>query len=155
MKGQCSCGETQYEMTDDPLFVHACHCSNCQRQSGSSHALNAMIETKCVKVLSGKTEGIKVDTGSGVGQVIHRCPVCKIALWSHYLAAGDDFSFVRVGSLENPGAYPPDINIFTRSKQSWVTPCPDIPAVEEYYKAHECWPVTALQRRQAVIDARG
>lgn len=154
MKGQCSCGEIKYEMTDSPLFVHACHCVNCQRQSGSSHALNAMIESKCIKVHSGTTEGVKVDTGSGMGQVIYRCPTCKIGLWSHYVAAGDDFSFVRVGSLENPGAYPPDINIFTRSKQPWVTLPADIPAVEEYYSAPECWPETALQRRQAVIDGR-
>jgi len=154
MKGHCSCGEVRYEMTDSPLFVHACYCTNCQRQSGSTHALNAMIETKCLKVLTGMTEGIKVDTGSGMGQIIHRCPTCKIGVWSHYVGSGDDFSFVRVGSLENPGAYPPDINIFTRSKQPWVTLLADIPAAEEFYDPGECWPEAALLRKQAVIDAR-
>jgi len=154
MKGQCSCGEIQFEMIENPLFTHACHCKNCQRQSGSAHALNAMIETKCVNVLSGTSEGVKVETGSGMGQTIHRCPSCKIGLWSTYAAFGDGFSFVRVGSLEDPGQYPPDINIFTKSKQPWVTLLDNIPATEEFYDPNETWPKAALERMQAVMETQ-
>lgn len=154
MKGQCSCGEVQFEMTETPLFTHACHCKNCQRQSGSAHALNAMIESKCVNVLSGTSEGIVMETSSGMGQTIHRCPSCKVGLWSTYAAFGDDFSFVRVGSLEDPGQYPPDINIFTKSKQPWVTLLDGIPAAEEFYDPKETWPNAALQRMQAVLEAK-
>ncbi len=155
MNGQCSCGEIRFEMTDSPLFNHACHCTNCQRQSGSAHALNAMIESSCVKVVSGTAEGIIMETGSGMGQTIYRCPSCKVGLWSTYAAFGDGFSFVRIGALENPGQYPPDINIFTKSKQPWVTLLDGIPAVPEFYDPKETWPAPALQRMQAVMDAAG
>lgn len=153
MKGQCSCGEVQYEMTASPLFVHACHCTNCQRQSGSAHTLNAMIETSHIKVLAGAAEGAEVETGSGAGQVIYRCPSCKIGLWSHYNRLGKAFTFVRVGTLENPSAYPPDINIFTKNKQPWVTLRGGVPATEEFYDPKDYWPAEALQRMQAAAGA--
>jgi len=153
MKGQCSCGEVQFDMLETPLFVHACHCKNCQRQSGSAHALNAMIETSKVNVLSGKSEGFDVPTDSGRRQTIFRCPSCKVALWSTYGGAGDAFLFGRVGSLDDPATCPPDINIFTKSKQLWVTLYADIPAVEEFYDAKEYWPAETLERMQASMDA--
>jgi len=153
MKGQCSCGEVQIDMLETPLFVHACHCKNCQRQSGSAHALNAMIETSKVNVLSGKSEGFYVPTDSGRRQTIFRCPSCKVALWSTYGGAGDAFLFGRVGSLDDPATCPPDINIFTKSKQLWVTLYADIPAVEEFYDAKEYWPAETLERMQASKDA--
>lgn len=155
MKGQCSCGEVQFDMLEKPLFVHACHCTNCQRQSGSAHALNAMIETSKVKVLSGKAEGFDVPTGSGMGQTIFRCPSCRVALWSTYAGAGDAFLFVRVGSLDDPATCPPDINIFTKSQQPWVTLLDGIPAVEEFYDAKEYWPAESLKRMQTLKDAAG
>ena len=153
MKGQCSCGAAQFEMTDDPMFVHACYCTNCQRQSGSAHALNAMIESDCVKPISGDVEAVTVPTGSGKGQTIFRCPTCKIGLWSHYLGFGDALSFVRVGTLDDPGAYPPDINIFTASKPPWVTPMAGIPTSDAFYNPAEVWPETSQKRMKAVQDA--
>jgi len=152
LKGQCSCGEVQFEMTEKPLFVHACHCTNCQRQSGSAHALNGMIEAKYINLLSGQPEGAEVATGSGQGQTIYRCPTCKIGLWSVYAAASDKFFFVRIGTLEDPGSYPPDINIFTKSKQPWVPLMPDIPATEGYYDAKELWSQEALARMKAAVS---
>ena len=154
MKGQCSCGQIQYEMTDSPLFTHACHCKNCQRQTGTAHALNAMVESKCVNVISGETEGVTVETGSGMGQTIHRCPICKVAVWSTYAAFGEAFLFMRVGALEYPNQYPPDINIFTKSKQPWVTLLEGIPATEEFYDPKEMWPAASLQRMQTVMEAQ-
>jgi len=152
MEGQCSCGEVRFEMTDDPLFVHACYCTNCQRQSGSAHALNAMVESHLLNILAGDVEGVTVPTGSGKGQTIFRCPSCKVGLWSHYLGGGDAFSFVRVGTLEDPGAYPPDVNIFTKSKPSWATVLAGIPTTEAFYDRAELWPEASLKRMQAVMD---
>jgi len=112
-----------------------------------------MIETSKVNVLSGKSEGFDVPTDSGRRQTIFRCPSCKVALWSTYGGAGDAFLFGRVGSLDDPATCPPDINIFTKSKQLWVTLYADIPAVEEFYDAKEYWPAETLERMQASKDA--
>jgi hypothetical protein len=151
MEGGCDCRGVRYRMTSKPMFVHCCHCRWCQRESGASFALNAMIETDRVELLSGKPEVIDTPSNSGKGQKIARCPSCKIALWSNYSGAGDKVRFVRVGTLDSPDQCPPDIHIFTSSKQPWVVIPPGHRAVAEYYKTTEMWPEEALARRKAVL----
>jgi hypothetical protein len=151
--GGCTCRFVRYRMTTKPLFVHCCHCRWCQRETGASFALNAMIEADRVQLLQGEVEVINTPSNSGKGQKISRCPKCRIAVWSNYAGAGDAVRFVRVGTLDEPDRLPPDIHIFTASKQPWVVLPPNIPAVEEYYKAAEMWPSDSLVRRAAVLAA--
>src|SRR5208282_3785151 len=101
-EGGCTCGFVRYRMSGGPLFVHCCHCSWCQRETGSAFALNAMIEAERVQLLQGEVEVIETPSQSGKGQRISRCPTCKIAVWSNYVGAGDAVRFVRVGSLDEP-----------------------------------------------------
>lgn len=147
LEGGCDCGEVRYRMTSAPLFVHCCHCRWCQRESGAAFALNAMIESDRVICLQGRPEGVRVPSASGYGQEIVRCPTCRIALWSHYAGAGPLLSFIRVGTLDTPDALPPDIHIYTSSKQPWVILSPETPAVSEYYDAEQYWPAESLSRR--------
>jgi hypothetical protein len=153
-EGGCDCGHVRYRMTSRPMFVHCCHCRWCQRETGASFALNAMIEAERVETLAGEPEIVDTPSASGKGQKIARCPQCRIALWSHYAGAGDLVRFVRVGTLDDPDAFPPDIHIFTASKQPWVVIPEGMPAVEEYYKAAEHWPPESLERRAAVLARR-
>ena len=76
---------------------------------------------------------VATPSASGKGQSIARCPICRIALWSHYAGAGEAVKFLRVGTLDTPDAMPPDIHIFTASKQPWVVLPPDVPVMEAYY----------------------
>jgi hypothetical protein len=132
------------------MIVHACHCRWCQRESGTAFALNALIETSRVEV-TGEVEVIDTPSNSGKGQRIARCPHCKIALWSNYGDGADTIRFIRVGTLDNPDALPPDIHIFTASKQPWLTLPPGARAVEEYYRSSEVWPPESLARREAAM----
>lgn len=132
------------------MFVHCCHCRWCQRETGASFALNALIEADRVGLLSGVPEMIDTPSNSGKGQKIWRCPTCRIAVWSNYAGAGPAVRFVRVGTLDAPDTFPPDIHIFTASKQPWVLLSKDTPAVSEYYKASEYWPAESLARRDAL-----
>jgi hypothetical protein len=138
-------------MTSDPLFVHCCHCRWCQRESGASFALNAMIEADRVEVLAGQPDLVDTPSESGYGQKIARCPRCRIALWSHYAGAGPLVSFVRVGTLDEPDRVPPDIHIFTRSKQPWVVLPEGTPAVPQYYDREACWPAGSLARWKILL----
>ena len=147
LEGGCDCGGVRYRMTSMPIFVHCCHCRWCQRESGSAFALNAMIEADRVVLLHGKPELVDTPSNSGKGQKFHRCPTCRIALWSNYAGAGDAISFVRVGTLDEPDRLPPDIHIFTASKQPWVILPSDVPAMEAYYDRKEHWPAESLARR--------
>jgi len=150
--GRCSCGAARYRLTSPPMFVHACHCTECQRLSGSAFAVNAMIEADRVETLAGEPEPAPVTGTSGRLQAIFRCPRCKVALWSHYPGAGAKVCFVRVGTLEEPARLPPDIHIFTATKLPWLTLPETIPAVEEYYAAKDYWPAASLSRRAALRD---
>jgi hypothetical protein len=149
--GGCTCRHVRYRMTTKPLFVHCCHCRWCQRETGTAFALNAMIEADRVQLLHGDIVVVDTPTNSGKGQRISRCPICRIAVWSTYAGAGDAVRFVRVGTLDEPTRLPPDIHIYTASKQPWLTLPADMPAEIEYYKASERWPAESLQRRAVVL----
>jgi hypothetical protein len=152
--GGCTCRQVRYRMTAKPLFVHCCHCRWCQRETGAAFALNAMIEADRVELLSGQPEPVLTPSASGRGQKIWRCPACRIAVWSNYGGAGDAVRFVRVGSLDDPDRLPPDIHIFTSSKQPWVVLPEGAPAVAEYYDTKKTWPAESLARREALRAKR-
>lgn len=151
MKGRCTCGRVRFKLTLPPLFVHCCHCRWCQRETGSAFVLNALIEASAVRLLGDPPVDVLTPSESGLGQRIARCPDCHVALWSVYPGAGPKFRFVRVGALENPDACPPDIHIFTDSKQPWVVIPDGARAVPEYYDREEEWPAESLARRARAI----
>jgi hypothetical protein len=146
MKGHCTCNHLRYRLTDTPLFTNACHCTWCQRETGGPHAVNAMIETDRVELLAGQPVEVMTPSRSGKGQIIVRCPHCHVAVWSHYAGLGKKLAFVRVGTLENPAAVPPDIHIFTVTMQPWYQLPKGVPAVPEYYDRKRFWRAEALER---------
>jgi len=150
LDGGCDCRQVRYRMTTPPLFVHCCHCRWCQRETGASFALNAMIESDRVTLTGGEPEIVDTPSASGLGQKIARCPRCRLAVWSHYAGAGPLLKFVRVGTLDEPDHLPPDIHIFTASKQPWVVIPAGARAVPEYYRSEEVWSAASLERRRAV-----
>lgn len=119
-EGGCDCRKVRYRLHAKPFVVHCCHCRWCQRETGSAFALNAVVEMDQVKLLGQAPERIDTPSASGNGQAILRCPTCKVAVWSHYAAAGEKAVFIRVGTLDNPDVCPPDVHIYTGSKQPWV-----------------------------------
>jgi hypothetical protein len=144
--GGCTCRFVRYRMAGTPLIVHCCHCRWCQRETGTAFALNAMIEADRVELTQGEIDVAVTPSLSGKGQRISRCPKCRIALWSNYAGSGDAVRFVRVGTLDEPDRFPPDIHIFTASKQPWVVLGAGVPAVTEYYKPSEVWSKSSLER---------
>ncbi len=150
VEGHCDCGNVSFHLHTAPLVVHCCHCRWCQRESGSSFALNALIEASNLKLVTGDTEAINIPTASGFGQTVVRCPTCKLALWSHYNGMGPSIAFIRVGTLTTPDLFPPDIHIFTSSKQPWVLLADDVPAVADYYDRKLFWSAESLSRWKIV-----
>jgi hypothetical protein len=153
-EGGCTCRAVRYRMTSRPMVVHACHCSWCQRETGTAFATNAVIEADRV-VVQGEVEVIDTPSHSGKGQRIARCPKCRVALWSHYAGAGASMRFVRVGTLDQPGEFPPDIHIFTSTKQPWVVLPPGVPAFPEFYNPKDLWPAESQARYKAAKASAG
>jgi hypothetical protein len=154
LEGGCTCRAVRYRMTSKPLFVNCCHCRWCQRETGSAFVLNAIIEADRVVLLQGEPVVVHTPSLSGVGQKITRCPTCHVALWSNYGGGGDRVRFVRVGTLDEPDRLPPNIHIFTESKQPWVKLGPEIPVMQEYYDRELYWPKESLERRAVLFGPR-
>jgi hypothetical protein len=150
LPGSCSCGEVKYRLHGPPMFVHCCHCTLCQRQTGSAFVVNALIETARVEILAGAPAAISMPTESGRAHDIHRCPTCQIALWSDYGRRGV-LRFVRVTTLDEPAALPPDVHIYVRSKLPWVRLPEGARAFEAYYDMEKEWPAESLARRAALL----
>jgi hypothetical protein len=152
LEGRCACGAVSYRLASAPMFVHCCHCRDCQRQCGSAFVLNAIIEADRVVLASGAPEPtpIAVPTDSGLPHRIHRCPTCQTAMWSDY-GGRPQIRFVRIGTLDDPSALAPDVHIYTRSRAPWVKLPESVPAFEAYYDARALWPAESQARRKAAL----
>ncbi|KAK9773414.1 putative Glutathione-dependent formaldehyde-activating, GFA [Seiridium cardinale] len=148
--GGCACQRTRYALPSRPIYIHACHCRYCQRETGSAFALNAMYEANLV-TLTTPTEPqlIQTPTKSGNPQTIARCPTCGVAVWSHYgTHGGGVIRIIRVGTLDEPDAwgFAPEMHIYTSTKQPWVVLSGEVPLVEEFYDFSDYWPKERLER---------
>lgn len=150
LEGGCACASVRYALTTAPMFVHCCHCLDCQRQTGSAFVLNALIETDRIALRAGVPHPVAVPTDSGRPHRIFRCPSCEVAVWSEY-GGRAQMRFVRVGTLDMPAALRPDVHIFVRSKQPWVQLPAGVPAFDEYYDTKALWPAASLERRRALF----
>ena len=150
LEGGCACGAVRYRLASEPLFVHCCHCLNCQRQTGSAFAINLLIETDRLELLSGEPVPVEVPRDDGSVQRIFRCPACQTAVFSAYTSRR--VRFVRGGTLDDPKGIEPDVHIYTRSKVRWVVLPDSVPAFENYYDTKAVWPAASLER---LAEARG
>jgi hypothetical protein len=147
-QGGCACGATRYRLLSEPLFIHCCHCLNCQRQTGSAFVINLLIEAERVEILAALPQPVDAPRDDGSVQRIFRCPHCQVAVFSEY--GRPEVWFVRGGTLDDPTQITPDVHIYTRSKVGWVTLHEDTPAFERYYDTGLLWPAESLRRLEAI-----
>ena len=148
-EGGCACGAVRYRLGSEPLFVHCCHCLNCQRQTGSAFVINLLIEADRVELLAEEPRAVDVPRDDGSTQRIYRCPACQVAVFSEYTRP--EIWFIRGGTLDEPRSVEPDVHIFTKSKVHWVTLPESTPAFEIYYDTKALWPSESLERLDAVF----
>ncbi|MBO9581673.1 MAG: GFA family protein [Sphingobium sp.] len=154
LSGGCACGAVRYEIGAAPIVVNNCHCTLCQKQTGSTSVVNLFIESEHIRLLSGETSENVVKTGSGGDHVIVRCAACGTALWSFYPRLGRLAAGVRVGTLDTPGAAPADAAIFVADKMPWVTLPEGIPHFETVYNPAELLPPARFARMKALAALR-
>jgi len=148
--GSCCCRAVRYRLLAEPMFVHCCHCTDCQRHTGSAFAINALIETSRIELLAGAPEPVSMPTESGRPHDIYRCPTCKVAVWSDY-GRRPALRFVRVSTLDDQHAIQPDVHIYVRSRVPWVRLPEGARTFEAFYKIEEEWPAESLARRKAIL----
>jgi len=151
LDGGCSCGAVRYRLRSEPLFVHCCHCLNCQRQTGSAFAINVLIEAGSVEIVAGDPRPVDVPRDDGSTQRIFRCPACQVAVYSEYTRP--QVWFVRAGTLDDPSQVSPDVHIYTRSKRDWIALPESVPAFEVYYDTKALWPPARYERLRAALGS--
>ena len=149
LEGGCACRTIRYRIEAAPLIIHGCHCTYCQRETGSAFAQNALIESSLLTRLT-STPPLLVLTPSesGRGQTIARCPKCFVAVWSHYSGGETIVSFVRVGTLDQPNNFQPNIHIYTSTKRDWIVLPEGVPAVKEFYDLKAYWSEESWSRME-------
>lgn len=153
LEGGCSCGAVRYRLDDAPMFVHCCHCLDCQKQTGGAFAINALLEADRAPLTAGATVGYSMPTESGRPHVIHRCGACGTAVWSTY-GGVEAVRFVRVSTLDTPHVIVPDVHIYCRSKVPWVRLPDDARVFAEFYDPRVEWPEASRARRRAAVAPR-
>jgi hypothetical protein len=155
LEGGCACGAVRYKLINPPMIVHACHCRDCQKQTGGAFVINLWIERKFVEASGAAPVAFPVPPGpSGKPHDVFHCAICGTALWSRYHAVPGDTLFVRGGTLDDPTAITPDVHIFTRSKVSWLELPKDARIFPVYYRRDEVWPPESLARWKDVVASR-
>lgn len=97
-------------------------------------------------------ETIKTPSESGTGQQIVRCPTCRVAVWSHYGAAGSRARFIRVGTLDEAWKVQPDVHIYTQSRRGFFKLDGLIPEFEQFYpKMEDVWSQESIGRWEVLM----
>jgi hypothetical protein len=127
--GQCHCGAIAYEGEIDPARVSACHCTDCQRLSGSAYRVTVGAPKETFRLLKG-TPKIYVKTAdSGNQRVQAFCGDCGSPIYSSAISDPPMYS-LRVGCLDQRGQLPPMKQIWCRSSLDWGMNMEKVPKVE-------------------------
>ena len=121
-EGGCQCGAVRYRIEGEPRGLCACHCRECQRQSGSAFGMSLLVPADCFRLLSGELASFTRNTDSGRALECSFCPGCGTRI--HHRGDFDPACVsVKAGSLDDTSWLPTPTHIWTRSKQPW-TPIP-------------------------------
>ena len=126
LSGGCQCGAVRYEIAAPPLTLYACHCRDCQRQTGAAFALSMVVPRDAIRITRGtprKWQRPGADTASGTPAGCLFCRDCGTRLY-HLPSRAPELAVLKPGTLDDTGWLVPVGHIWTGSAQPWV----EIPA---------------------------
>ena len=127
--GGCLCGAIRYRLDEAPVAFYACHCTDCQRQTGSAFGLSMIVRREALALVQGEPRSYDVTLPDGRSKRGRFCDRCAARVWGEPVR----FPQVRVlrpGTLDDPGAFEPFGHIWTRSRRPWVSIPPGQPCFE-------------------------
>jgi hypothetical protein len=151
LDGGCACGAVRYRLAAPPIFVHACHCTECRGTTREPYAVNAAMETGRIAVTRGAPKRVVLPRPGKQDQATAACEGCGTVLWSHHPFFGDRIAFIRVATLDEVEKFPPLIHCFTSSKLPGTVIPADAMAFEGTYNPYEQWPAESIARLKAAV----
>jgi hypothetical protein len=116
--GRCLCGATQYRVSEEPVMVYACHCTDCQKRSGSSFGISVWVPRAAIEVTMGDAEAQTMTSPDGKVRRTRSCGQCHTRLWSEPLKR-PNIGVLRGGTLDDTSWLRPIAHLWTRSAQPW------------------------------------
>ncbi|MBC8242628.1 MAG: GFA family protein [Alphaproteobacteria bacterium] len=151
LSGGCACGRVRYQINDELMFTHACHCTDCQRTTGSAFVIHSVLARDELEI-EGETQAATLPTGSGVGCDIHFCAACGTYIWCHYLYHKVPVIALRAGTLDDPTQVRPQAHIYTRSMQPWLRLPDGVPAFDEAFDRNAVWPADSSRKYDSLAE---
>ena len=128
LTGGCQCGAVRYALAVARPAIYACHCRECQRQSGSAFGLSMPVRRLAVE-LTGELAVWERPADSGARTRCSHCSTCGTRI--HHAAVGpSEWLTFKPGTLDEPSELVARAHIWTRSRQPWVRLDPEAPAFE-------------------------
>ena len=126
LTGGCLCGQVRYTLAEAPRFQVVCHCTNCQKQSGSAFSVNLGV-AKSALTLTGVLKTFE-DRGDSGNPVLRRfCPDCGSPILTEILL-DPGLAILKAGTLDDTAIVAPQRHIFCASRQGWGTLPDGVPA---------------------------
>ena len=122
-RGGCQCGAYRFEITAEPLTAYVCHCSDCQKQSGSAFGMAVVVAKDALRVLQGDTASYRKTAASGREADCLFCPGCGNRLFH---AGGGPVLMIKTGLLDDTTGLEPVCHLWVKDKQPWVQIPPDV-----------------------------
>ena len=127
--GQCLCGAIKYRVLREPLTLYACHCTDCQRRTGSAFALSMIVRPEDVELLAGQTTGYSATLSNGRTKCGQMCAACGTRLWGTPVKYAGIF-IVQPGTLDQPCQLAPVAHLWVSEAQPWIKLPPGVPIFE-------------------------
>jgi hypothetical protein len=132
--GACHCGFLTYEAAVDPAKVEVCHCSDCQRLSGSAFRVVVPTEPGTFRLLTGIPKTYVKTAESGNRRIQAFCPHCGTSIYGAPFVEGQATKLqavgLRVGTINQRAQLTPQAQFWTRSRMEWVPEIGKLPACE-------------------------
>ncbi len=128
LSGGCQCGSVRYSITQSPIRLNVCHCTDCQKQSGSAFGMSLVIDPDSLRMESGQIKEFELTADSGRTKTCGFCPECGVRIYNRTSA----LCSVKAGTLDDTRSLRPDAQYWTKSRQEWSTLRSDIPQYETH-----------------------
>ncbi len=117
-EGGCLCGDARYRLAEDPVMVYACHCTDCQTETGTAFSLSTIVRREALELLRGQLEEFSCRLRDGRTKSARYCPRCVTKLWG--LSSVSGLANLEAGTLDDTSWLRPAGHIWTRSAQPWI-----------------------------------
>ena len=145
--GGCRCGDVRYKLLNPPLFVHACHCTDCQKKSGSAFGITTIILECDIELVQGKLSTKQI----AAHLMAFICEFCKQVIYKT-ATNHPETALLNSQTLDDLRDLEIHAHIWTVDKHTWLELPAHVLKFENSYNRNETWPQESLNRLNTALE---